>query len=196
LYKGGCEIDFNVDFNVPYPNHVEVEVVSLMWDAKQDVNVSGNSSITLSALHHSEYLTAICPLTESTIKKTIYSNAGSNLEWTELVKRQNFNKSRLNQDGQCGEYMHKIAVKLKLIGKTTRNISIKLLFWRICDITFSWNSHIVLWKRALLFKWLIYFYTRHVTFYDASTFKIMFSFIPYFIILYTKSSFVFVIAMT
>jgi len=38
------------------------------------------------ARHHSEYLTAICPLTESTIKKTIYSNAGSSLEWPGLVR--------------------------------------------------------------------------------------------------------------
>jgi len=28
------------------------------------------------AWHHSEYSTPICPLTKSTIKKTIYSNAG------------------------------------------------------------------------------------------------------------------------
>ena len=37
------------------------------------------------AWHHSEYLIAICPVTESTIKKTIYSNAGSSLEWPGLI---------------------------------------------------------------------------------------------------------------
>ena len=37
--------------------------------------------LMMPTLPHSEYLTAIFPLTESTIK-TIYSNAGLNLEWT------------------------------------------------------------------------------------------------------------------
>jgi len=51
------------------------------------------------AWHHTEYSTPICPLTKSTIKKTIYSNARlcQNIQFMDRITRYVKNERQINE---------------------------------------------------------------------------------------------------
>jgi len=58
-----------------------------IWAATLSTILHSSKRSIMPAWHHSDFLTAVCPLTESTIQKTIYSNAESILERKGLLVR-------------------------------------------------------------------------------------------------------------